>query len=171
MKTNYENIISLLTNLSIDYKEIEHWESHSCEESKQFRTQAWLDWIWSKNIIFHCKWNFYLVTTHWDKSIKARNFKHEFGSKDIRFASQEEITTIINSIIWSIPPFWFENSLIPIFVDVEIFENEFFIFNPSVPFKSIQIKTQDLKKIYDNLPNIIKYFKHSEEEFELFENI
>jgi len=32
------------------------------------------------------------VTTLGDKDIKARNFKSQFGTKDIRFASQEEIT-------------------------------------------------------------------------------
>jgi prolyl-tRNA editing enzyme YbaK/EbsC (Cys-tRNA(Pro) deacylase) len=45
------------------------------------------------------------VTTTGEKQIKARNFKHEFGSKDIRFASQEEITAVSGAIIGSIPPF------------------------------------------------------------------
>lgn len=171
MNTNYNNIKSILENLGIKYDEIEHQESHSCDESKKFRDEKWLSWLGSKNIIFHCKWNYYLVTTHWDKNIKARNFKHEFGSKDIRFANQEEISKNLDAIIGSIPPFWFENSVIPIFVDIEIFKNEYFIFNPSTPTKSTRIKTEDLKKIYISLPNPVKYFKHSEEEFELFEEL
>jgi len=171
MNKNYNNIKFILGNLGIDFTEIEHQESHSCEESKKFRNEKWLSWLGSKNIVFHCKWNYYLITTHWDKNIKARNFKHEFGSKDIRFANQEEITLNLDVIIWSIPPFGFENSSIPIFVDVEIFESEYFIFNPSVPTKSIRVKTENLKKIYNSLPNPVKYFKHSEEEFELFEEL
>jgi prolyl-tRNA editing enzyme YbaK/EbsC (Cys-tRNA(Pro) deacylase) len=63
---------------------------------------------------FYAKWEFYLVITIWDKDIKARKFKKEFGTKDIRFATQEEITNIIWATIWSIPPFWFENETIKI---------------------------------------------------------
>ncbi len=167
--TNYERILEKLRLLDISFQEIEHPESHSCDESKAFRDAQNLSGIGSKNIIFHCKWNFYLVTTTGEKLIKARNFKHEFGSKDIRFASQEEITTLITATIGSIPPFGFENPTIPIFIDAEIFSHEFFIFNPSIPTKSIQIKTEDLKKIYESLPNPVKYFIHEEETFEILE--
>lgn len=164
----YWNIIKILNDLGIEYKEIEHPASHTCDESKAFREEKWLSGLGSKNIVFHCKGEFYLVTTHWDKSIKARNFKIEFWSKDIRFATQDEISGIGLWIIWSISPFWFENDNIRIFVDSEIFENEFFIFNPAVPTKSIQIKTSDLKRVYGNLKNEIKFFIHNEEKFEIF---
>jgi len=103
--TNYKRIIEKLRLLDISFQEIEHPESHSCDESKVFRDAQNLSGIGSKNIIFHCKGNFYLVTTTGEKLIKARNFKHEFGSKDIRFASQEEITSLISATIGSIPPF------------------------------------------------------------------
>ena len=168
---NYQRLKEKLDSLSIPFKEIEHAESHSCDESKQFRFAQWLEGIGSKNIVFHCKGNFYLVTTTGDKQIKARNFKHEFGSKDIRFASQDEITAQIQATIGSIPPFGFENQNIPMYIDREIFDHEFFIFNPSIPTKSIQISTESLEKIYANLPNPIKYFSHSEEQFELFDSL
>lgn len=171
MDKNYQNIIKILEKLNIEFTEIEHEVSHNCDESKKFREDKWLSWLWSKNIIFHAKQKFYLVTTHWDKNIKARNFKHEFSSKDIRFATQDEISYELDSTIGSIPPFWFDNSVIPIFVDVEIFENKYFIFNPSIPTKSIRVSSEDLKKIYSSLPNPIKYFKHTEDEFELFEEL
>lgn len=167
--SNYNNIINLLKLLNIKYDEISHCESTSCEHSKLLRSQAWLLWIWSKNIVFHCKWNYFLVTTHWDKQIKARNFRYEFGSKDIRFASQEEIDRLILSKIWSIPPFWFSNIDLPIFVDNEIFDHDYFIFNPSCPDKSIRVTTKDLKLIYKNLDNKIKYYIHSESEFRIIQ--
>lgn len=89
-----------------------------------------MEGIGSKNLLFHCKGNFYLVTTMGDTQIKARNFKHEFGSKDIRFASQDEITLCTQAVIGSIPPFGFTNPKIPIYVDMEIFDHEYFCFNP-----------------------------------------
>lgn len=171
MSKNYNNIIGILDWLEIPYQEIEHDISHSCDESKIFRQEKWLTWLWSKNIIFHCKWNYYLVVTHWEKQIKARNFKHEFGSKDIRFANQDEITRVLDSMIWSIPPFWFDNHLIKIFVDKEIFWSEQFIFNPSDPTKSVRIWTPDLKKVFDSLENEVRYFIHEEDYFEILNDI
>jgi hypothetical protein len=160
----YQNIINKLHSQKITFDELNHEDSKSCEDSKIFRQQAWLAGIWSKNIVFHAKWEFYLVTTIWDKEIKARKFKKEFGTKDIRFANQDEITAILWATIWSIPPFWFENETIKLFVDKEIFENEFFMFNPWVWTKTIRIKTSDLEKIYKTLKNEIKVFDFTWEE-------
>lgn len=170
MNKNYELIKKILSKNSINFEEMEHPAVETCEDSARFRLEKWMVWLGSKNIIFHCKWNFYLVVTHAAKQIKARNFKHEFGSKDIRFASQEEIDNAVWAKIWSIPPFGFENENLPIYVDEEIFESEYFIFNPSDPCRSIRINTNDLRKIYSNLSNPIKYFTHKEDKFELIEN-
>ena len=158
----YTHIKHILQALQIPYEEITHEVSTSCEHSKELRTKGGMKWAGSKNIIFHAKGKFYLVTTLWDKEIKARNFKHEFGTKDIRFATQEEITKQIWSTIGSIPPFGFENNEIPIFVDSEIFSSEFFCFNPWIADKSIQISTSDLRGIYSLLDNPRKIFDFTE---------
>lgn len=166
----YENIKEILEINNIEFDEIDHEVSSSCNDSKKFREEAWLDWIWSKNIVFHAKWNFYLVTTIWDKEIKARKFKKEFWTKDIRFANQDEITNLISATIWSIPPFWFKNDELKIFVDKEIFEHEYFMFNPWISSKTIRLKTSDLKDIYNFLKNEVVIFDFSMEE-SLFENL
>lgn len=160
----YENIKKILKENDISFDEIEHGESQSCEDSKRFRDEACLEGIGSKNIVFHAKWEYYLVTTIWDKEIKARRFKKEFGTKDIRFAYQDEITSLIWATIWSIPPFWFQNQTIKIFVDKEIFNSEYFMFNPWIGIKTIRIKTIDLEKIYKKLKNEIIFFDFSLEE-------
>lgn len=160
----YKNIKKILKEKDISFDEIEHGESQSCEDSKRFRDEACLEWIGSKNIVFHAKWEYYLVTTIWDKEIKARRFKKEFGTKDIRFAYQDEISALLWATIWSIPPFGFQNKIIKIFVDKEIFNSEYFMFNPGISTKTIRIKTSDLKEIYLSLENQIKLFEFLEEE-------
>lgn len=160
----YQEIIHFLKSNSIAYTEILHEPSTSCEHSQEMRKQQGLEGIGSKNIVFHAKGNFYLVTTLGDKDIKARNFKHEFGTKDIRFASQEEITKVSGATIGSIPPFGFENTFLPLYVDQEIFSHTYFCFNPGVPHISIQIATVDLAKIYDLIDNPVKIFDFRDEE-------
>ncbi len=167
--TQYENIKQILNDLQINYDEITHEATTSCEHSAELREASWLSWVGSKNIVFHAKGKFYLVTTLWIKDIKARKFKWEFWTKDIRFASQDEINSLWLWTILSIAPFWFENSEIPVYVDSEIFENEYFIFNPSDPCKSIRLKTTDLRKVYESLKNEVKIFKISEESIEFLE--
>ena len=165
--TIYKNIKEILKTLNIKFKEITHDESKSCDDSKKFRKKAWLEWIWSKNILFSCKKKFYLVTTIWDKSIKAKKFKKEFGSKDIRFAYENELLQIIGINKWSIPPFGYEDNKLPLYVDKEILEYDYFIFNPGIPTKSIQISSLDLIKIYDFIWNKVKFFTHKNDLFEM----
>jgi len=90
----YSTIIEQLIELQIPFEEIEHEPTTSCEHSAELRKKAGWECVGSKNIVFHAKGNFYLVTTLGTKDIKARKFKKPFGTKDIRFASQEEITKI-----------------------------------------------------------------------------
>ena len=49
--------------------------------------------------------------------------------------------------------------MIPVYVDSEIFESEYFIFNPAIPTKSLRLKTSDFKKVYENIKNPVKFFK------------
>lgn len=90
----YTGILATLEHAHIPFDEIKHEASTSCEHSRELREKAGITGAGSKNIVFHAKGNFYLVTTLGDKDIKARRFKKEFGTKDIRFASQEEITSL-----------------------------------------------------------------------------
>jgi len=165
----YPNIIKILQENNIEYDEIDHEISSSCEDSKLLREQAWLEWLWSKNLVFHCKWNFYIVVTHADKKINAKRFKKEFGSKNIRFANADEITEQINGVIGCIPSFGFKNRNIPIYVDSEIFQHDYFMFNPADATKTIRIKTWDLNFIFNSLENSVKYFLWGEETMDIIE--
>lgn len=167
--SSYLSIINFLNENKISFEEIIHEVVETCEDSARCRTEAWFVWLGSKNIFFHCKWNFYLVVTHASKQIKARNFKHEFGSKDIRFANQDEIDQIAGVKIGSIPPIIPENKELQIFVDLEIFESDYFMFNPADPTRTLRISTKDLKKVYEILDNSVKYFVHTDEYFEILE--
>lgn len=163
----YKNIIKILKENNIEFDEIEHEISESCEDSKKFREEAWLVGLWSKNLVFHCKDNFYIIVTYADKKINAKRFKKEFWSKNIRFANFQEIKEQINWVIWCIPSFGFKNTEIPIFVDSEIFEHEYFMFNPADPKKTIRIKTWDLDYIFSKIKNPLEYFIWWEETMDI----
>ena len=160
----YENIINILESNNISYDQIEHGEVSSSASSMEFRKEAgWTDGNGSKNIIYHAKENFFhIVTTH-DAMFKARVFKKQFGTKNIRFATPEELDTHTGCKIGSIPPFGYTNSELPIFVDARIFDTEYFMFTPADNFKSLRVKTTDLLKIYKIIENSVKFFSFIDE--------
>ena len=159
----YNQIISTLEKLNIPYEEIEHTAVVTTEDSKKQRAEkGWTKGVGSKNILFHAKEKFYLVVTTAEKQIKARKFKKEFGTKNIRFADSDEIDRVTECESGAIPPFGYMNKELPIYVDEEIFRYEYFMFNPAMHTKSIRVKPEDLKEIYVNIKNNVKLFNISE---------
>ena len=154
----YKNIINILNGLNVSFEEIEHPPVMTCNDSARYRAEYGWNGVGSKNILFHAKARFYLVVTKAEKEIKARRFKKEFGTKNIRFATPDEVKEITDCEIGALPPFGYLNKELPIYVDEEIFEHDYFMFNPAVHTKSIRIRTEDLRKIYTSIDQPVKFF-------------
>ena len=160
----YKAIRDLLKRMGIPYDEIEHPPVDSCEESLGFRRQAGWSGASSKCILLKAKGRYYLLVTTAEKEIKARLFKKEFGTKDIRFANREELMEVTDCDPGSVPPFGHRDPALPFYVDEDILKAEFFMFNPAVPTKSFRVGTGDLQRIYAAVPNPVSTFGEDEEE-------
>lgn len=156
----YQHILEIIQHLNIPFEEIEHPPVLTCVDSARYRAEHGWTGVGSKNILFHAKGKFYLVVTTADKEIKARIFKKEFGTKNIRFATPEEVRKITGCEIGALPPFGYLNSDLPIYVDNGIFDNDYFMFNPAIHTKSVRLKADDLKKVYKYIKNPVKIFIH-----------
>lgn len=155
----YENITELLMDNSIHYDEIEHAPVQTTADSAKFRSEAgWTSGVGSKNIVFHAKGEFYVVVTTAVKDIKARAFKKEFGTKDIRFATPEELSDHTGCLPGAVPPFGYVRPDITIYFDKDILAAEFFMFNPGIHTKSIRVKPDDMLKVYRAVGNPVKLF-------------
>lgn len=154
----YENIIKILNTLDIPFEQMEHPPVRTCEDSARYRDEHGWKGVGSKNILFHAKGRFYLVVTKAEKEIKARRFKKEFGTKNIRFATPDEVKEITDCEIGALPPFGYLNKKLPIYVDEEIFQHDYFMFNPAIHTKSIRIRTEDLRRIYESIDQPVKFF-------------
>ena len=157
-------IKDLLQRLGISYDEIEHAPVGSCEESLAFRGQAGWSGASSKCILLKAKGKYYLLVTTAEKEIKARLFKKEFGTKDIRFANPEELMEVTGCDPGSVPPFGHRDPSLPVYLDENIFRAEYFMFNPAVAIKSFRVRTEDLRRIYTAIPNPVSTFGEDEEE-------
>ena len=78
-----------------------------------------------------------------------------FNAKDIRFATQEEISNLTNNIqIGGVPPFGNLFNL-EVVVDPKLFGNEKIIFNAGDRCFSVAMKSEDFKKIVNPRVNEI----------------
>jgi Ala-tRNA(Pro) deacylase len=160
----YQAIKDFLQRLGISCDEIEHEPVGSCEESLAFRGQAGWSGASSKCILLKAKGKYYLLVTTAEKEIKARLFKKEFGTKDIRFANREELMEVTGCDPGSVPPFGHRDPSLPLYLDENIFRAEYFMFNPAVAIKSFRIRTEDLRRIYAAIPNPVCAFGEDEDE-------
>ncbi|OHD57117.1 MAG: hypothetical protein A2Y33_09335 [Spirochaetes bacterium GWF1_51_8] len=161
--TVYDKIVSILKKSDIPYDEIEHAAVVTTDDSARERAlQSWTIGAGSKNILFHAKGKFYLVVTTAGKQIKARMFKKEFGTKDIRFATDEEVSANTGCRPGSVPPFGHTSGTIPIYIDREIFTLERFMFNPGDPGRSIRLTPEGLTAALSVLPNPVFTFESGE---------
>lgn len=154
----YARIVRRLGELGVAFDTLTHPEVSGCDDSVAYRSQAGWKGASSKCILFHAKGRFYLVVTTAERVLKARLFKKEFGTKDIRFAHPEELERETGCAIGSMPPFGHDAPDLPIYLDGRIFEAEHFMFNPADPTVSLRIATADLKRVYGAMPNPVKVF-------------
>ena len=97
---------------------------------------------------------FVMLVLPGDKKFSGLKVKKLFGTKDLRFATEEEISKLTGGIqIGGIPPFGnlFE---IRVFVETTLLENEKIIFNAGDRSFSVAMKAKDYLEIVN--PTIVK---------------
>lgn len=159
----YRSIITLLEASGAEYERITHEAVRGCEDSRAHRMNAGWTGASSKCILFHAKGNFHLVVTTADEKINGRKFKKQFGTKNIRFASPDEVGLHTGCEIGSMPPFAVSDPDLPIYVDARILDFDHFMFNPARPDESLRLKTSELPRIYERSPNPVKWFHPAED--------
>lgn len=161
-----EAILALLARLGVPYDLLPHPPVTGCDDSVRHRTAAGWSGASSKCIVFHAKGAFYLVVTTAEVEIKARRFKKPFGTKDIRFATPDEVRAATGCEVGSVPPFGHPAPDLPIFVDARIAAADFFLFNPAVPTESVRIAGSDVARVFAALPNPVTWFAEGADGFE-----
>lgn len=154
----HENFMNFLRSEGIDYESIEHPPVSSCEESAIHRDHFGWNGIGSKCVLFHAKDKYYFVVTSAFKKLSSDQFFNSFGTDDVRYSTREEQNQQIGCGSCFIPPFGISSNDIPYFIDEDLLKEDFVMFNPDDPSKSIRMRTRDLENIYKNTPNqVFKY--------------
>ncbi|MBI2572645.1 hypothetical protein HYV86_02185 [Candidatus Woesearchaeota archaeon] len=144
MKSLTPKIITFLEQHHIDFIRKDHAPTPTSQDSARERGEPLK--IGAKALLVKADEEFILLVIPADRKLDTKKVKSVLKTKNLRFATKEELLEKTELIPGAVPPF---GNLIGInmIVDSALFEEEFMAFNAGSLTTSIKMKTQDYKKI------------------------
>ena len=147
-----QNIIKLLNDSGAEYKLFEHRAALTYQDLEEVQKEVGFFGTEGKCLVLKVDDKFIVYVTTFGNKINFDLTKEALESKKIRLATPEELKEYFGAEPGCAYPFGFD-AIVPIFVDPRIYEEEWFLFSPLYPTKTIQVKGADLKKIFNNCGN------------------
>ena len=140
------SIRSLLDECSVSYTYMEHEPGVTSEEMVVIRKDFSLS-EGAKALILMTDTDCIQVVIPGNMKFKNSKLRKLIHTKNIRFATAEELTAITNGILpGAVPPFGILFN-IPVYADKKLFENNRIVFNCGERTASIAMKTEDYKTV------------------------
>lgn len=148
----YEKIITLLDNNHVEYKLFSHKEALTWEELADVQKEAGFYGTEMKCMVLKAGSNIILYITLQGKKVNFDSIKDFLVVDKIKLATAEELDLYFSAKPGCAYPFGFDSQY-DIYVDPAIYSQEWMLFSPVFPTKTIQAKGSDLKKVFDSLEN------------------
>lgn len=140
----FSRIVELLDKNQIQYVSKRHAPTLTSADSARERGEPLK--IGAKALLVKTDKEFLLAVLPADRRLDTKALREIVHSKNIRFATAEELLNLTGLVPGSVPPFG--NILgIKMFVDEALFREEYMAFNAGSLEISIKMKTADYKKI------------------------
>ena len=130
-------ILLLLQQNNIQYELRKHEAVFTSEQAASIRGLSLSSG--AKSLLLKAADQFYLFVLPGDKKLDTKKIREMVKSKNIRFATPEEVEAVTGTQIGAVYPFG-EIAEVEMFVDRTLSENEIIAFNPGVHDKSIIMK-------------------------------
>lgn len=150
----YHNIIRLLDENQVSYKLFTHRSALSYEDLAEVQQEAGFFGTEGKCMVLKLDEKFIVYITTQGKKVNFDVIKTTLKAKRIRLATPEELRSYFGTEPGCAYPFGFSKD-VDIFVDPTIYQQEWLLFSPALSTKTVQAKGEDLKKVFDQLPNKI----------------
>lgn len=148
----YNKIISLLDESGAEYKLFNHRAAYSYEDLEKVQKEAGFFGTEGKCMVLKADNRFIVYVTTFDNRINFDLIKEKLGVGKIRLATPEELQKYFGAEPSCAYPFGFDKN-IEIFVDPKIYQVGWFLFSPLYPTRTIQVRSKDLKLVFDKLEN------------------
>lgn len=140
----HEKLINFLKEKQVNFRELTHIATTTSEESAKVRGTN-ID-QGAKALVMFADNNPILAVLSASNKLNNNEFKKQFGFKDLRMATPEEVKKITGTEIGGVPPF---GNLFntPVYVDANLLQNEEIAFNAGSKTNSVIMKASDFVKL------------------------
>ncbi len=151
----YEKLISLLDSNQVEYKLFSHREALTWEELEAVQKETGFFGTEMKCMVLKAGDRFIVYITLQGKKVNFDAIKEKLDVNKVRLSTPEELNEYFGAKPGCAYPFGF-NVQYDIYIDPKIYEQEWMLFSPVVPTRTVQAKGSDLKKIFDSLENKVE---------------
>ncbi len=152
MASVYDAIIGLLRQHQIPYKEFDHEPILNYDDAEKQKQKFQWSGTESKNVFMKGDDStYYVFVTFQGQRVDFKKLKELLGVK-LSIASEDDVRAVAQCVPGCVAPFGFSSD-ITILLDPTLFTHTDYLFSPGVTTKTIQTNVQELKKIFDGLPN------------------
>jgi len=150
----YDQIIKLLRDSEVSYKELNHEPVFTSEQASSIRGIS-AD-AGAKSLLIKAEDKFILAVLPGSARLDSSKLRKILGVKNMRFAKEDEVLEMMGCTIGACYPFG-QIFNVDMLVDHKLSQNEHIFFNPALHTKSIKISWEDYKKITN--PQIVDISK------------
>jgi|SRR3989344_1068851 len=148
----YENLISLLDENGVEYKLFNHRAALTYEDLLEVQKENGFFGTEGKCMVLKIDERFVVYVTLQGKRLNFEMIKESLGVDKVRLATPEELKEYFGAEPGCAYPFGFSKE-IEIFIDPEVYKQDWFLFSPVLPTKTVQAKGADLRKVFAVLEN------------------
>ena len=153
--TVYEKLIGLLDSNQVEYKLFSHREALTWEELEVVQKETGFFGTEMKCMVLKAGEKLIVYITLQGKRVNFDAIKERLDVNKVRFSTPEELNEYFGAKPGCAYPFGFDVQY-DLYVDPEIYKQEWMLFSPVVPTKTVQAKGADLKKVFDSLENKVQ---------------
>ena len=148
----FEHIIELLDTNSVEYKLFSHRAALTYEDLAAVQLEAGFIGTEGKCMVMKVDEKFIVYVTLQGKKVNFDRIKEVLGVKKVRLALKDELLEYFGAEPGCAYPFGFDDQY-DLYVDTNVFDQEWFLFSPLFSTKTVQAKGSDLRKLFENLPD------------------
>lgn len=149
---SYNKLIELLDKNEVDYKLFSHRAALTYEDLLEVQKETGFIGTEGKCMVLKVDDKFIVYVTIQGKRVNFDAIKEVLSANKVRLATPEELKEYFGAEPGCAYPFGFDKQY-DVYLDPKIYEQEWFLFSPVLPTKTIQAKGVDLRKVFDNLDN------------------
>lgn len=154
-EVTYQKVVELLDSNKVEYKLFTHRAALTYDDLAQVQKETGFFGTEAKCMVLKVDEEFIVYITLQGNRVNFDVIKEYLEVKKVRLATPEELKEYFGAEPGCAYPFGFDSQY-NIYIDPKVYEQEWLLFSPVLPTKTIQAKGNDLRKLFESLENKVE---------------